>query len=175
MYAVHVVCLCTCTCTCVCASIHPPFTCNSTPSGNALIFIDALAVRSTHNRCRFADVNTYSHACSLSLSLSPLSPSSLSSLSLSSPHSCRADVENQYVNGIHKIAKKAKKATKRCLGTTLEPAWQKFIGCLETDEEHHRSLAASLSQDCAKAMKAFTDQQVKTREPVREWRGGRKE
>ena len=90
------------------------------------------------------------------------------SLSLAHTHSHRADVENQYVNGIHKIAKKAKKATKRCLGTTLEPAWQKFITCLETDEEHHRSLAASLSQDCAKAMKAFTDQQIKTREPVSE-------
>jgi len=77
----------------------------------------------------------------------------------------RADLEKDYVNGLHKLTKKARKATKRCIGS-LEVAWQRMIAELEAEEEVHRSLSASLSQDCAKVMKGFTETQIKQREPV---------
>ena len=49
---------------------------------------------------------------------------------------------------------------------SIELAWAKVIASLESEEENHRVLSATLSQDGSKVMKAFTEQQVKTREPV---------
>lgn len=77
----------------------------------------------------------------------------------------RADLEKDYVAGMHKLAKKAKKASKKCLGT-LQSAWQKLVIELETEEEVHRSLSATLTQDCAKPLKSFVEAQVKQRETV---------
>ena len=42
-----------------------------------------------------------------------------------------------------------------------------MIAVLEAESEAHKTLATNLSTDCAKALKAFSDQQIKTREPVR--------
>ena len=73
------------------------------------------------------------------------------------------------MKGLHKVVKKAKHSSKRCVGS-LEQAWEKLVALLEAEEEAHRTLANGLSADCAKALKGFTDQQIKQREPVR---GGR--
>ena len=81
------------------------------------------------------------------------------------PPTSRADLENHYTNGLHKLAKKSRKASKRCIGS-LETTWARFLAGLELEEETHRSLATNLSQDCSKVLKAFTDQQIKQREPV---------
>ena len=82
----------------------------------------------------------------------------------------RAELENSFVKGMHKIIKKAKHSSKRC-ASSVEPAWAKLVALLEAEEEAHKVLANSLSADCAKELKASTDQQIKRREPVRE--GGR--
>ena len=41
-----------------------------------------------------------------------------------------------------------------------------MVASLEAEEETHKTLAVSFSQDGAKALKAFTEAQVKTRDPV---------
>lgn len=78
----------------------------------------------------------------------------------------RSELEKDYYNGLHKIAKKAKKAASRCVGTTLTTAWQRLTDFLEKEEEIHKELSMNLAQDCARPIKTFTDQQVKQREPV---------
>eukprot|EP00731_Ephydatia_muelleri_P007681 Em0004g19a len=78
----------------------------------------------------------------------------------------RSELEKEYYTGLHKIAKKAKKAATKCVGTTLVTAWQRLTDFLEKEEEVHRELSGTLAQDCARPIKIFTDQQVKQREPV---------
>ena len=77
----------------------------------------------------------------------------------------RADLETAFAKGIHKIVKKAKHASKRCV-SSMEPTWGKLVALLEAEEEAHKTLANGLSADCAKNLKTFTDQQIKQREPV---------
>ncbi len=48
----------------------------------------------------------------------------------------------------------------------MEDVWGRIVSSLEYEEETHRTLAASLSQEGSKVMKAFIDTQVKTRDPV---------
>ncbi len=69
------------------------------------------------------------------------------------------------MKGLQKVVKKAKAASKRTVGS-LEPAWAKLVALLEAETEAHRTLSAALMADCSKAMKTFTDSQIKSREPV---------
>ena len=69
------------------------------------------------------------------------------------------------MRGLQKVLKKAKAASKRCVGT-LEPTWGKLVALLEAECEAHRTLSSSLLTECSKALKTFTDQQIKSREPV---------
>ncbi|XP_064401816.1 nostrin-like [Halichondria panicea] len=77
----------------------------------------------------------------------------------------RAELEKEYSNGLHKIIKKARKNTRHPQGS-VEDVWGRIVSSLEYEEETHRTLAASLSQEGSKVMKAFIDTQVKTRDPA---------
>lgn len=77
----------------------------------------------------------------------------------------RAELETSYVKGLMKVIKKAKSSNKRCV-STMEPAWANMVAVMEAEAEAHKTLAASLSADCAKALKTFTEQQIKQREQV---------
>ena len=81
----------------------------------------------------------------------------------------RADLESTFVKGMLKVLKKAKAASRRCVGS-MEPAWGKLVALLEAECEAHRTLSAAIVSDCTKTMKTFTDQQIKSREPVRSGR-----
>lgn len=70
-----------------------------------------------------------------------------------------------YVKGINKITKKAKLASKRCVGS-MDSAWGKLVALLEAECEAHRTLGVTLTADCSKVLKTFTEQQIKQREPV---------
>ena len=73
------------------------------------------------------------------------------------------------MKGLNKIIKKAKQSSKRCVGT-MEPAWGNVVALLETESEARKNLANGLTTECAKALKTFTEQQIKQREQVGEMR-----
>lgn len=77
----------------------------------------------------------------------------------------RSDVEKEYVKGLHKLVIKAKKTGKKCVGS-VQNAWQKMVVELEAEEEIHRSLSFGLTQDCAKQLNGYTEQQIKMRHAV---------